>query len=256
MPLSSQELNRYSRQIMMDEIGIEGQEIIKNARVLVAGAGGLGSPVLFYLAAAGVGTIGIIDNDQVEESNLQRQILYHIDDDGLYKAEVAARKLALLNPNGKYFAYSCRLSVENVLDVFASYDIIVDCTDNFPTRYLISDACVMLNKPCVFGAVFKFEGQVTVLNYQNGPTLRCLYPDLPSIEQMHTYQNAGIIGYVLGIIGSMQASEVIKLILGQGEILSGRLFVINTSSMETHIVSFSRDPLASAVKSLGKYEIT
>jgi len=254
MSLNKSEKLRYSRQIILKEIGEQGQQRIKDASVLVIGAGGLGCPVLLYLTAAGIGTIGILDNDCVEESNLQRQVLYSVTDIDKPKPEAAIEKLSALNPNIHFQKHFFRLSKENALTTLANYNIIVDCTDNFSTRYLISDACVILGKPLVYGAVFQFEGQISVLNYKNGPTLRCLQPDIPHPLEIPGCSEAGIIGYIAGIVGAMQANETVKIILGTGDILRGRMFTINALTMETQIVSFERNPEASAIKELGEYD--
>lgn len=252
--LSKDELYRYSRQMKMDEIGKEGQEKIKGSSVVVVGAGALGCPVLQYLTAAGVGTLGIVDNDWIDESNLNRQILYSGKDIGKPKPLIAREKLKQINPNVNFKVHFIRLEKQNALKIIAQYDIVVDCTDNFATRYLINDSCVILKKPLVYGAIHKFSGQLMVLNYNGGPTLRCIYPDLPHPLEIPSCEEFGVIGSVPGMIGCMQATEVIKIILGSAEVLSGNLFMIDTLNFKTCITSFTRNPDAVQIKELGEYE--
>lgn len=251
--LSDAEQRRYSRHLLLNNIGPEGQIKLKNARVLVIGAGGLGCPVLLYLAAAGVGTLGIVDTDIVDESNLQRQVLYGMDDIGSAKTTAAVRRLSALNPHVHYIEYFARLTADNALDILSDFDIIVDGSDNFPTRYLVNDACVILGKPLVFGSIFTFEGQVSVFNYEGGPTYRCLYPEPPAPGEVPSCSEAGVLGVLPGIIGSLQASEVIKIITGIGEVLSGRLFLIDALTLSTTILSFHRTA-AAEVTALSDYE--
>jgi adenylyltransferase/sulfurtransferase len=227
--LTKDELNRYSRQIRMAEVGKEGQEKIKGTSVLVIGAGALGCPVLQYLTVAGVGTLGIVDNDWIDESNLNRQVLYSHKDIGKPKPLAARDRLKILNPEVTFKVHFIRLNKECALKLISQYDIVVDCTDNFASRYLINDACVILNKPLVYGAIHKFSGQVMVLNYKNGPTLRCLYPEPPHPLEVPSSEEFGVIGSVPGIIGSLQATEVLKIILGLDGVLSGKLFMIGTN---------------------------
>lgn len=237
--LTQAEKDRYSRQTILPEIGIEGQLQLKAAKVLIIGAGGLGCPILQYLAAAGVGTIGIADNDKVEASNLQRQILYSGEDIGKYKAIVAKGKATNLNPFILVEAHVISVTEENVLALIEAYDIVVDGSDNFTTRYLLNDACVIMNKPLVFGSIFKFEGQVSVFNYQQGPTYRCLFPEQPSSNEMPNCADIGVVATLPGIVGVLQANEVMKIITGIGEVLSGRLLVINALTMQTQYFSFN-----------------
>lgn len=244
------ELKRYSRQIIIPEIGIEGQQKIKNANVLVVGAGGLGSPVLQYLTAAGVGTIGILDYDIVDETNLQRQILYDTDDIGKPKAEIAKKKLLLKNPYINFNVHKLKINKNNALDIIKDYDVIIDGSDNFPTRYLINDACVILNKPLIFGAVIKFEGQLSVFNYNNGPTYRCLFPIPPDSDDVPNCSTVGVLGMVPGIIGNLQASEAIKIITGKGEVLSGKILVIDVLTMSFQVISIQKNKEYSNIKSL------
>lgn len=241
MILSQEENKQYSRHLILDEIGVIGQERLKASKVLVIGAGGLGCPILQYLTAAGVGTIGIIDNDTVDQTNLQRQILYTHTDIGKYKTEVAAKRLAKLNPFVNFVVYVEKLTNQNALNLFSCYDIIVDGSDNFPTRYLANDAAILTNKPLVFGSIFKFEGQVTVFNYQNGPTYRCLYPNPPQANTVPNCSEIGVLGVLPGIIGSIQANEVLKIICEIGEVLSGKLFTFNVLTMEQYKLNFKKN---------------
>jgi molybdopterin/thiamine biosynthesis adenylyltransferase len=220
--MTNEELKRYDRHIILPEIGIEGQQKLMQASVLVIGAGGLGCPLLQYLVAAGVGTIGIVDDDTIDESNLQRQILYNIHDIGKAKVSVAIEKLSAQNPFCKFNSHQQRLAADNALEIIANYDIVVDGSDNFPTRYLVNDACVMLDKTLVFGSVFKFEGQVAVFNYNGSATYRCLYPDPPASEDVPNCSDIGVLGVLPGLTGLMQATEVINIITGLGEVLSNR----------------------------------
>lgn len=252
--LSKEELNRYNRQIRLPEIGTAGQQRIKNSSVLVIGAGALGCGVLQHLAIAGIGTIGIIDNDWVDESNLHRQVLYTDKDIGRPKPLVAKERVEILNPYLSCNAYFQRLNKKSALEILTPYDIIVDCTDNVATRYLISDAAVILNKPVVYGEILRFTGQITVLNYNNGPTLRCICPDMPHALDMPTCAETGIIGSVAGIIGAMQATEVIKIILKKDGVLSGVFFSIDTLNFSTYTTSYTRDEDAAKISELGEYD--
>jgi adenylyltransferase/sulfurtransferase len=253
--LSNKELERYSRHIIMPEIGTEGQENLKNAKVLVIGAGGLGSPLLLYLTAAGIGNIGIVEFDKVSISNLQRQILYSTEDLGKSKAEIAFKKLSKINPFVNFKIYNERLNKENVMDIFKDWQIIADCSDNFPTRFLVSDASVILNKILVFGAIFKFEGQVSVFNYKGGPTYRCLFPEQPQENEIPSCLTIGVIGVIPGIIGTMMAGEVIKIILGKGDVLSGTLVQFDALKFEMNKIKFTRNEKYANVSELGEYEI-
>lgn len=239
--LTDNERHRYSRHLLLDKVGINGQEKLKQAKVLVIGAGGLGCPVLMYLTAAGVGTIGVIDFDTVDETNLQRQVLFNVNDIGKNKALAAKEKLIAQNPYINLIAYSEKLTNQNVLELFAKYDIIVDGTDNFSTRYLVNDACVINNKPLVYGAIFKFEGQVTVFNLNNGPTYRCLFPSPPTPGSVPSCSDVGVLGVLPGIIGMQQANEVLKIILGIGNVLSEKMLVYNALSAESMIVKLSKN---------------
>jgi adenylyltransferase/sulfurtransferase len=242
MNLSKEDLVRYSRHLLLSEIGQEGQEKLKSSKVLVIGAGGLGCPVLQYLAAAGVGKIGVIDLDVLEESNLQRQILYTVDDIGTNKALAAQKRLLALNPLLEVVAYPYALDTSNALELFGGYDLIVDGTDNFATRYLVNDACVITEKPLIYGSIFKFEGQVAVFNYQNGPSYRCLFPNPPAPGEVPNCSEVGVLGVLPGVIGTMQANEVLKIILGLGAVLSGNLLVYNALNAESLILNIEANP--------------
>ncbi|HHZ65136.1 MAG TPA: molybdopterin-synthase adenylyltransferase MoeB [Flavobacteriales bacterium] len=237
--LTTEEYSRYNRHIILPEIGLEGQEKLKQAKVLVIGAGGLGCPVLIYLAAAGVGTIGIVDFDIVDESNLHRQILYGTSDIGKSKVEAAKAKLQGQNPHINIIVHNSRLTSQNALDIMDDYEIIVDGSDNFPTRYLVNDACVMQKKPFVFGSIFKFEAQISTFNYDGGPTYRCLYPDPPGPGEAPSCAEIGVMGVLPGIVGSIQANEAIKIITGAGEPLSGKLLLFDALSSSFNELSIS-----------------
>jgi len=227
---------RYDRQIKLSEIGAEGQLRIRNASVLVIGAGGLGCPALQYLAAAGVGTIGIVDNDIVEESNLQRQVIYGTDSLGKNKAESAGKYIQNLNPETKVIIYNFRLIQSNV-DLIEKYDIIIDCTDNFETRYILNDSSIQLKKPWIYGAIHKFEGQVSVFNYQGGPSYRDLFPN-KSEADIPNCATVGVLGVLPGITGMLQATECIKIITGIGDILSGKLLVFDMLKNQFNTYNF------------------
>jgi len=252
--LTPEEKKQYNRHLILGEIGNDGQEKLKAARVLVIGAGGLGCPILQYLTAAGVGNIGIIDDDTVDQSNLQRQILYTHDDIGKLKASVAAARLSKLNPYIKFDVFVETLSRKRALEIFNKYDIIVDGSDNFPTRYLANDAAILANKPLVFGAIFKFEGQVSVFNYENGPSYRCLYPTAPAPGEAPNCSDIGVLGVLPGIIGSLQASEVLKIICGLGDVLYGKLLTYNTLTHRQLLLNFEKTEAASLTKLEDNYE--
>jgi sulfur-carrier protein adenylyltransferase/sulfurtransferase len=230
MELSSGELKRYARHLILPEVGVEGQKKLKAASVLIVGTGGLGSPVALYLAAAGVGRIGLVDFDVVDESNLQRQILHSTNDVGSSKLESARETILGLNPLIRVATHEARLTSENAFEILKNYDIVVDGTDNFQTRYLVNDACVLLKKPNVYGSVFRFEGQASVFDATRGPCYRCLYPEPPPAELVQNCADAGVIGVLPGVIGTLQASETIKLILGIGEPLIGRVLMFDALS--------------------------
>lgn len=232
---------RYYRQIQLSEVSIAGQEKIKKAKLLIVGAGGLGCPALKYLTASGIGTIGIMDPDVVSLSNLQRQILFDEDDLRKNKALSAKRHLQKLNSEVKINAFPFGLTHENASQFFAEYDIVIDGTDNFYARYLISDQCILNNKVMIYGALYKFEGQVSVFNYQNGPSYRCLFPIPPKIGEIQNCNEVGVLGVVPGIIGVYQATEAIKVILGLGDILSGKLLCLNLLNHQNTILKFNRN---------------
>jgi len=240
--LSAAETHRYSRHLLLPEIGASGQLKLKVAKVLVVGCGGLGCPVLQYLAAAGVGTLGLLDFDTVDESNLQRQVLYATADVGRPKALAAAARLGAQNPFIELVPHQFALTTANALGLLAGYDLVVDCSDNFATRYLVNDACVVLGKPLVYGAIFKFDGQVSVFNYQHGPTYRCLYPEPPAPGEAPSCAEIGVLGVLPGLVGTLQATEVLKLLTGIGEILSGRLLVIDALGMRFQTLRFRAVP--------------
>ncbi|RYU95500.1 molybdopterin-synthase adenylyltransferase MoeB [Emticicia agri] len=254
MALSLQEFRRYDRQILLPELGVEGQEKLKQAKVLVVGCGGLGSPILLYLAAAGVGTLGIIEDDKISLSNLQRQILYTSDKVGKSKIHEAERRLQALNPLVNIIKHGVRLSAINALALIKNYDLVVDGTDNFPTRYLVNDACVILGKPFVYGAIHRFEGQIALFNYKGSSTYRDLFPTPPPPEQAPNCSEAGVLGVLPGIIGSMQALEAIKAITEIGEPLAGKLYMLDTLSMQSRTLKVPKIPDAPAIEKLIDYE--
>jgi sulfur-carrier protein adenylyltransferase/sulfurtransferase len=237
-----EQLIRYSRHFLLPEVGEDGQAKLLQARVLMVGAGGLGSPSAYYLAAAGVGTIGIIDNDVVDISNLQRQILHANDRVGMPKVESAKKTLEGLNPDVKVIPYQAKLTSENIMEILKEYDLVVDGCDNFPTRYLVNDACVLAGKPNVHGSIFQFEGQATVFYPGKGPCYRCLYPEPPPAEMAPSCAEAGVLGVLPGLIGTIEALEAIKIILGKGDSLIGRLLCFNTLTMEINDLKLRRDP--------------
>ncbi|MBN8583453.1 MAG: molybdopterin-synthase adenylyltransferase MoeB [Ignavibacteria bacterium] len=240
--LTSNELERYSRHLVIPEVGKHGQLKLKAASVLILGAGGLGSPISMYLAAAGVGRIGIVDFDELSYSNLQRQVLYSTNDVGHLKTELAKERLNEINPNIEITLYNERLTRDNALDILRDYDIIADGTDNFATRYLVNDACVILGKPFVYGSILRFDGQVSFFEPVHGPCYRCLYPEPPAPGDTPNCADGGVMGVLPGIIGSLQANEVIKFILGKGEMLNGRLLLIDALNMKFREVKFAKDP--------------
>ena len=240
--LSEAQAKRYSRHVLVPEVGERGQFKLLDSRVLLIGAGGLGSPAAYYLAAAGVGTIGIIDADVVEESNLQRQIIHNTKRVGQYKAESARETIEALNPDVKVITYIERLDESNVARIIADYDVIIDGTDNFPTRYLLNDAAIIANKPVVHGSVFRFEGQLTIFKPHEGPCYRCLYPEPPPPALAPSCAEAGVLGVLPGIIGLLQATETIKLLLGIGEPLVGRMMTYDALAGEFNELRLYRDP--------------
>lgn len=239
---SKEELDRYARHIVLPGVGGAGQARLKQSAVLVVGAGGLGSPVLMYLAAAGVGRLGLVEMDSVEISNLQRQVLFDTPSVGQRKAQIAKTRLESLNPHIQVEAYAERITSENALSLLAPYDLIIDCTDNFPTRYLLNDACVLLDKPLVYGAIHQFEGQLSVFHHQGGPCYRCLFPQPPTPGTVPNCAEAGVFGVLPGVIGSLMATEAIKVLLGLGEVLSGKLLLYDGLQARFHRLSFPRRP--------------
>ena len=240
--LDSDELRRYARQIRLPSLGIDGQERLKATSVLIVGAGGLGSPAATYLAAAGVGRIGIADDDRVDTSNLHRQPLHRTEDIGSAKADSARETLAAINPHVRVEAIKLRVSRENALDLVKAFDVVIDGTDNFPTRYLLNDACVLTGRPLVYGSVDRFEGQVSLFATDHGPCYRCLFPSPPEPGTVQNCADAGVLGVLPGLVGTLQATEALKLILGLGESLAGRLLLVDTLSMRFRAISIDRDP--------------
>lgn len=256
---SNEEIERYSRHLILPEFNIAGQRKLKNSKVLIVGAGGLGCPMLQYLAAAGVGTIGIVDFDVVDKSNLQRQILFTVDDVGKPKATVAAKKLAKLNPEINISSINEKLTSENALEIIKNYDLVADGTDNFPTRYLVNDACVILKKPNVHGSIYRFEGQVSVFNFQfddgsAGPQYRDIFPSPPPPGLVPNCAEGGVLGVLPGIIGTFQASEIIKVLTGIGEPLVGRLFFLDALTFETRTMKIRKNPNLPPITELIDYE--
>jgi adenylyltransferase/sulfurtransferase len=240
--LSKEEILRYSRHLIMPEVGMEGQLKLKQAKVLCIGTGGLGAPLGLYLAAAGVGRIGLVDFDTVDFTNLQRQVLFGTSDVGRPKIEAAAEHLRNLNPTIQIDTFETRLTSENALDLFKDYDIIVDGTDNFPTRYLVNDACVLLGKPNVYGSIFRFEGQITIFGAPGGPCYRCLYPEPPPPGLVPSCAEGGVLGVLPGIVGTIQAAETLKLIIGKGDPLIGRLLLFDALGMKFRELKLRKNP--------------
>jgi sulfur-carrier protein adenylyltransferase/sulfurtransferase len=252
--LSKDEYERYSRHLILPEVGLEGQKRLKAASVLCIGTGGLGSPLLLYLAAAGIGRLGIVDFDVVDSSNLQRQVIHGTSWVGKPKIASAKNRILEINPHCQVDLYETRLSADNALEMMAPYDIIVDGTDNFPTRYLVNDACVLLNKPNVYGSIYRFEGQATVFNYQDGPNYRDLYPEPPPPGLVPSCAEGGVLGILPGIIGVIQATETIKIILGQGTTLNGRLLLFNALEMKFRELKLRPNPVRPVIEKLVDYE--
>lgn len=252
--LSNDEIARFSRHLILEEVGMEGQRKLKAGKVLCVGTGGLGSPLLLYLAAAGVGRIGLVDFDVVDASNLQRQVIHGTSNVGQPKVQSAKARILDINPHTQVDIFEEPLTSENALRIFADYDIIVDGTDNFPTRYLVNDACVMLGKPNVYGSIFKFEGQATVFNYQGGPNYRDLYPEPPPPGLVPSCAEGGVLGILPGLIGVIQATETVKILLGKGTTLSGRLLLYDSLNMRFRELKLRRDPNAKPITELIDYE--
>jgi adenylyltransferase/sulfurtransferase len=240
--LTPDDLTRYSRHLILPEVGVEGQRRLKAARVLCVGTGGLGSPLAFYLAAAGVGTLGLVDFDVVDLSNLQRQIIHSTKDIGRKKLDSAEEKLTALNPALNVVKHETMLSSANALEILKDYDIVADGTDNFPTRYLVNDACVLTGKPNVYGSIFRFEGQASVFATKTGPCYRCLYPEPPPPGLVPSCAEGGVLGILPGLLGVIQATEVIKLILGKGESLAGRLLLVDALNMRFRELKLRKNP--------------
>ncbi len=240
--LSADEVRRYSRHLIIPDVGMAGQRRLKNSRVLVVGAGGLGSPALMYLAAAGVGTLGIVDFDVVDESNLQRQVIHGSSDVGRPKAESARDAVAEINPLVRVVLHQERLDSGNALEIFAGYDLVVDGTDNFATRYLVNDACVLLDKPYVWGSIYRFDGQASVFWAEHGPCYRCLYPEPPPPGMVPSCAEGGVLGVLCGSVGSIQVTEAIKLLTGVGDPLVGRLMIYDALEMSYRTVGVRKDP--------------
>jgi molybdopterin/thiamine biosynthesis adenylyltransferase/rhodanese-related sulfurtransferase len=240
--LTREELARYARHVILPDVGVDGQRRLKGARVLLVGAGGLGSPAAMYLAAAGIGTLGIVDSDDVDASNLQRQILHDTASMGRPKVESARDRVKAINPNVSVEMHQVRLTSANALQILDRYDVVLDGADNFPTRYLVNDACVLLGKPNAFGAIFRFEGQASVFGARNGPCYRCIYPEPPPPGLVPSCAEAGVFGVLPGIVGTIQATETIKLILGVGETLVGRLLVYDAMRMTFRELKVPKDP--------------
>ena len=252
--LSKDEYARYSRHIILPEVGLDGQKRLKAASVLCVGTGGLGSPLLLYLAAAGIGRIGIVDFDVVDTSNLHRQIIHGVSWVDKPKIESAKHRILEINPTCQVDLYETRLSAENALEIARPYDLVIDGTDNFPTRYLVNDVCVLLGKPNVYGSIFRFEGQVTVFNYEGGPNYRDLYPEPPPPGLVPSCAEGGVLGVLCGIIGTIQATEAIKIILGQGNTLSGRLLLYDALEMKFRELKLRPNPVRPVIEKLIDYE--
>ena len=240
--LTTDELARYARHLILPEVGMEGQQRLKAAKVLCVGTGGLGSPLALYLAAAGIGTLGLVDFDVVDASNLQRQIIHSTQDIGRKKLDSAAEKLAALNPALHIVKHETMLTSANALEILKDYDVVADGTDNFPTRYLVNDACVLLGKPNVYGSIFRFEGQASVFATKEGPCYRCLYPEPPPPGLVPSCAEGGVLGILPGLVGVIQATEAIKLILGQGEPLIGRLLLVDALAMRFRELKLRKNP--------------
>jgi sulfur-carrier protein adenylyltransferase/sulfurtransferase len=252
--LTQDEYERYSRHLILPEVGLEGQKRLKAASILCIGTGGLGSPLLLYLAAAGVGRLGIVDFDVVDSSNLQRQVIHGTSWVGKPKVVSAKNRILEINPNCQVDLYETPFTSANALEIAAPYDLVIDGTDNFPTRYLVNDACVLLNKPNVYGSIFRFEGQATVFNYEGGPNYRDLYPEPPPPGLVPSCAEGGVLGILPGIIGVIQATEAIKIILGQGTTLSGRLLLFNALDMKFRELKLRPNPVRPVIETLIDYE--
>src|SRR3989338_9499643 len=242
MSLSNEQIQRYSRHLIMPEVGVEGQEKLIAAKILLIGAGGLGSPLALYLSAAGVGELTLVDFDRVDESNLQRQVIHFTSDLGKLKVESAKAKIAEINPFCKVNTVVAKISSDNAMDIIRDHDIVIDGTDNFPTRYLMNDACVLSGKPNIYGSIFRFEGQATVFYPGKGPCYRCLFAEPPPPGMVPSCAEGGVLGILPGVIGVIQATEAVKIIIGKGELLIGRLLLYDAMKMEFRTVRFRRSP--------------
>jgi adenylyltransferase/sulfurtransferase len=240
--LSPEEMRRYGRHLIMPEVGLEGQKKLKAGKVLIIGTGGLGSPLALYLAAAGIGRIGLVDFDNVDSSNLQRQVLYSVRDVGRPKLEAAKDRILEINPNVQVDNHEVRLTSENAMQIIKDYDVVVDGTDNFPTRYLVNDACVLLGKPNVYGSIFRFEGQISVFDASRGPCYRCLYPEPPPPGLVPSCAEGGVLGILPGVVGTLQATETIKTVLGRGDTLVGRLLLFDALKMNFMELKLQKNP--------------
>ncbi len=238
---SDEQVHRYSRHIILPDVGGKGQTKLLESKVLIIGTGGLGAPAAMYLAAAGVGTLGIVDDDMVELSNLQRQIVHFTTDVGVHKTESAANKLTAMNPDVDVIQHQCRINASNIMEIFEPYDVVLDCTDNFPTRFLINDACVMSKKPLIHAGIFRFEGQCFTIKPDEGPCYRCLFPEPPPPGMVPSCQEAGILGCVAGVMGTVQATEAVKVLLNIGEPLVGKLLTFDALEMRFRQVKIPRD---------------
>jgi molybdopterin/thiamine biosynthesis adenylyltransferase len=252
--LNQEEYERYSRHLILPEVGVDGQKKLKAASVLCIGTGGLGSPLLLYLAAAGIGRLGIVDFDVVDASNMQRQVIHSTSTIGKLKIESAKQRIHEINPHCQVDLYNTMLSSANALEIMEPYDVIVDGTDNFPTRYLVNDACVLLNKPNVYGSIFRFEGQATVFNYEGGPNYRDLYPEPPPPGLVPSCAEGGVLGILPGLIGVIQATETVKIILGVGTTLSGRLLLYDSLNMKFRELKLRPNPVRPVIEKLIDYQ--
>ena len=251
--ISKVDFEKYKRQIVLDEVGTEGQLLLANSKVLVIGAGGLSSPILQVLAGAGIGTIGVIDFDKVSLSNIHRQLIYTTEDVGLTKTEAASKRLMQINPDCTILPYEFRIDESNALKLIEKYDLVIDGSDSFATRYLVNDACVILNKPLVFGAVYKFIGQVSVFNHEGGPTYRCAFPEVPEQTEIPDCSTIGVLGSLTGIIGNFMANEALKIIIRNDNVLSGKLMHFDTLTYAFDLIDIEKDDENSKITELGTY---
>ena len=239
--LSKEEISRYSRQLLLPEVGSEGQKKLKEGKALIIGVGGLGSPAALYLAAAGIGALGVMDFDSVDESNLQRQVIYSTEDVGKPKLESAKKAIEKLNPNVKVILHNGKINAGNAVEIVKKYDVVIDGTDNLAAKYLINDACVLSGKPWVYGSIFRFEGRISVFNHKNGPCYRCAFPEMPSRNLIPSCAEAGVLGVLPGVIGSMQAAEALKILLEKGDILSGRMLMYDAMQVKFETIIINKN---------------